>query len=143
MSTVQKLTDSNPEVRLRELVDAQDWTQAADLLTSLPENWPVTQSFAALVYKAFTQEKDERRAEEWLDRLLALSPRTATYQRNKGAMHQRRNEWPAALACYRAAADLRPDVPVYHGAVATALFHTGDYAAAAKAFEMALEGDAT
>lgn len=85
--------------------------------------------------------KEEGRAEYWLDRAIELDASNATFYRNKGAVYQKRNEWLLALDSYRRAYELRPDVAVYRGAMATALYQTGDYAGAAAAFAEALQID--
>ena len=143
------MTDSDPlnppsfDAQLRTLVAAQTWDAAASLLSAKPAEQPVTASIATLAYKTLVALKDDVQAESWLDQLLVLSPTSATFQRNKGVCHQKRNEWPQAAECYRRACELRPDLAPYRGALATALYQMGDYASAAEAFSQALEADAS
>jgi trans-aconitate methyltransferase/Flp pilus assembly protein TadD len=143
MSELETPPPSTPEARLRALVAEQAWSDAAALAAELPAETPISAALATHAYKAFTMLKDEVQAEAWLDRLLTLAPGNATFQRNKGVLLQKRNDWAGALACYRRACELRPDLAPYRGAMATALYQTGDYAAAATAFVEALQTDAT
>jgi predicted TPR repeat methyltransferase len=99
----------------------------------------VTSRLAFNGYKIFLSIKNDKLAEYWLDRAIDLSPCNANFYRNKGVCHQKRNDWSAALSCYRRACELSPEMPAYRGAMATALYQTGDYAGAAQAFVTALQ----
>ncbi|TCO80312.1 tetratricopeptide repeat protein [Plasticicumulans lactativorans] len=130
------------DAEVRALVAAGAWTEVAATLKSVPADAQVPVSLAANAYKAHMALGQEVVAEEWLDRALILAPANPGFCRNKGMLHQKRQEWNQAIECYRKAVALRPELAAYHGALAVALFQRGDYREAVTEFRIALQTDA-
>lgn len=136
--------DATPgSATIRELLKAERWDELAQLLGPPVEGGEVPLELASAAYRANVKLGRADLAEAWLDRGLALAPANSTWQRDKGVLHQRRQEWPQALACFEKACTARPEIASYQGARAFALFQLGDHAGAAVAFRAALALDAT
>lgn len=127
--------------RLRELVTAQRWQEAAALIERGAGLDEASAPLAIAAWKTYHALGDAAPAEAWLDRALAQAPDNATLQRAKGNCHKERGEWTAAAARYARAAALRPEQAVLHAAAAYALEQTGDLAGAAAATARALARD--
>lgn len=135
--------DFVPDAALvRDWVKAERWQEIADALgrASDPDAAPAVELTLA-AYKAHTRLGNADAAEAWLDLALEQLPGNSTLQRDKGVLHQKRQEWDAAAQRFRNACEARPDVASYHGALGVALSQGGDHAGAVQALRAALAID--
>lgn len=131
---------SEVSVSLRELVAAQNWSEAARAIGNMdPDDAPLDLAVAG--YRVFTKCGEAEAAERWLDRALTLSPANATLQRDKGVLHQKRLEWRQAAERFAQASDLRPDIAPYHASLGYARYQLGDHEGAAASLQQALALD--
>lgn len=128
---------------VREWLEAERWTDLAQALGLPVEGVDVPLVIASAAYRANVKLGRAEAAEAWLDRGLALAPANPTWRRDKGVFHQKRKEWPHALACFEQACAARPEIASYQGARAYVLFQLDDHAAAAAGFRAALALDDT
>lgn len=132
-----------PLATIREWLKAERWDELAAALGSPAGDGDAPLEVASAAYRANVKLGRAELAEAWLDRALALSPVNSTWQRDKGVFHQKRQEWPQAVACFENASAARPDIASYHGALGFARFQSDDHAGAVEAFRAALAIDAT
>jgi 2-polyprenyl-3-methyl-5-hydroxy-6-metoxy-1,4-benzoquinol methylase len=124
-------------VNLREMMAAEKWSEVIQALADAnPASAPLDVSIAA--YRSHTKCGQPMLAEAWLDRALELSPANATLQRDKGVLHQKRQEWSEAAARFAEAARLRPEVATYHASLGYARAQDGDHAGSAQALRQAV-----
>jgi tetratricopeptide (TPR) repeat protein len=75
----------------------------------------------------------------WHLAAYAQQPPTAEATFNRAVEHQKQNDWPAAVAAWRAFLKLEPKHAGAHANLGTALSHLGQYAEAIASFETALQ----
>ncbi len=81
--------------------------------------------------------------EQILDYLLDIYPNSTTYLRDKGLVHQKKNEWMLAHTFFTKCVELKPDAAGYNGLLATSAFMLEDYSFAAKFYQHALSLDSS
>lgn len=85
------------------------------------------------------EQQDYDAAEPYCRRLTALDPTNERGWLGLGDICRERNEWEAALAHYKRAAELAPEAPEPHGALGSVYGHLGDPLAMQHELELALK----